>query len=77
MKTKKIILLALVTLCLSTLYGTTSAVPENDEPRFNVIVTECGTDHQIPPCATVEETLKYMDDYTKKDCKEDKPWEKK
>ncbi len=32
------------------------------------IITDCGTVHQIPDCATAEEACMLLDSWSKKDC---------
>lgn len=35
---------------------------------YQAIVTDCGTMHQIPDCATAEEACMLLDAWSKKDC---------
>ena len=40
----------------------------DDEEVYQGIITECGTIHQIPSNATLEEIEYYINKYTKEDC---------
>lgn len=40
-----------------------------------VIITDCGTVHQIPDDATVEEAIKELDKWSKKDCQDEEDHE--
>ena len=44
------------------------AQPNGDPIDCQYVITDCGTVHQIPKDATVDEACKKLDEYTEADC---------
>lgn len=62
-------LFSTITLLMAFASSAFAGEPDTeDHYDAQFIVTDCGTEHQIPANATEEEACRLLDEYTKKDC---------
>lgn len=66
MKTKKCLALIAIAVLMSVLcYAGEKSV----EVQYFAVITDCGTQHQVPPGLTFEQTVAKINELSAKDCK--------